>query len=52
MRSQGYKSKDPETKAALEAAEGEIRSSWLVQDEASYKLSDHKPIWMRIQIFE
>lgn len=51
MRSQGYKSKDAETKAALKVAEEEIRSSWLVEDEASYKMSDHKPIWLRINIF-
>ncbi|GAB5417369.1 MAG: hypothetical protein Crog4KO_29510 [Crocinitomicaceae bacterium] len=52
MRAQGFKSKDPETVAALELAEEEIRSSWLTNDEASYKMSDHKPIWMRIDLFE
>jgi len=52
MRTKGFKSKDPETVAALEAAEEEIRSSWLLSDEASYRMSDHKPIWMRINLFD
>lgn len=52
MRTMGYTSKAPETLAALEVAEEEIRSSWLLSDETSYKMSDHKPIWMRIDIFQ
>jgi len=51
MRSKGYNSKDTETKTALKEAEAEIRKTWFVEDEASYKMSDHKPIWVQIDIF-
>ncbi len=52
MRSKGFTAAAPETVAALDAAEKEIRASWLTNDEASYKMSDHKPIWMRIDLFD
>lgn len=51
MRTQGFKSKDDETKAAVAATEEEILSSHLTVDKASHKMSDHKPIWIRINMF-
>lgn len=51
MRAQGFKSKDPETKTALELAEEEIRSSYILTDKTTHYFSDHKPIWLRINIF-
>ncbi len=52
MRSKGYTSDSAESKAAVKAAEEEIRSSYLTVDKASYKVSDHKPIWLRINILD
>ncbi|MCR9171001.1 MAG: hypothetical protein NXI10_00800 [bacterium] len=52
MRTKGFKSSDPETKAAVAATEEEILTSYLTVDKASNKLSDHKPIWMRIDLFD
>lgn len=51
MRTQGYKSSDPETKAAVAATEAEILTSHITVTKASHKMSDHKPIWMRINLF-
>ncbi len=51
MRTKGFKSNDPETKAAVAAAEGEIQTSHITVDKASHKMSDHKPIWLRINLF-
>lgn len=51
MKTQGYNSSAPETKAAIEAAEEEILASYLTVDKASHKMSDHKPIWLRINLF-
>lgn len=51
MKSKGFSTSSPETKAALQETEDHIRANWLIQDEASYKMSDHKPIWMRLELF-
>lgn len=51
MRTKGFAASSPETKAALAETEAEIRSSSLIIDEATFKMSDHKPIWMRLQLF-
>ena len=51
MRTKGFKSSDPETKAAIDETEEEIQSSYLTVDKATHKMSDHKPIWLRINIF-
>lgn len=52
MKTLGYAYSSDETNEALAAAETQIRSSYLIEDEASFKMSDHKPIWMRIQLFD
>lgn len=52
MNSKGYSASSPETKSALDETEAYIRSKSLILDEATYKMSDHKPIWMRLSLFE
>lgn len=52
MKTRGYAMSSAETKAALDSTEVEIRSNSLILDEASFKMSDHKPIWMKINLFE
>lgn len=51
MKSKGFATSSPETKAALEETEAHIRANSLIIDEATFKMSDHKPIWMRINLF-
>lgn len=51
MKSKGFAASSPETKAALEDTEAHIRANSLIIDEATFKMSDHKPIWMRINLF-
>jgi endonuclease/exonuclease/phosphatase family metal-dependent hydrolase len=51
MRTKGFKSNDPETKEAITIAKEEILASYLTVDKASHKMSDHKPIWLRINLF-
>lgn len=51
MKSKGFATSSPETKAALEETEAHIRTNSLIIDEATFKMSDHKPIWMRINLF-
>lgn len=51
MRTQGYTSKSPETKAAVAATEAEILTSHITVSKASHKMSDHKPIWMKMDLF-
>ncbi|MDB4516774.1 hypothetical protein N9089_04165 [Crocinitomicaceae bacterium] len=52
MKSKGFSTSSPETKSALQETEAHIRSKSLILDEATYKMSDHKPIWMRLSLFE
>jgi len=51
MKTQGFGSNEPETKAALDLTEKEIRASYLLADRATHTMSDHKPIWLQINIF-